>query len=128
MRAGFELALDPERGKYGSNRTRRYDQMRTYHERLFGGPRHGAPLLDRQLTWTAFVPAEARGLWRRMADRHVSSEGDEFGVRAAEGIIDAIYAVSMGRGMGADHLNRIPLWTSSHSPKIRSRSSSSTVC
>jgi hypothetical protein len=43
MLAGFGLALDPERGKYGSNRTRRYDQMLKYRERLFGGPRHAAP-------------------------------------------------------------------------------------
>jgi hypothetical protein len=26
LRAGFDLALDPVRGKYGSNRTRRYDR------------------------------------------------------------------------------------------------------
>ena len=92
--AGFALALDPERGKYGSNRTRRYDQMLKYRGRLFGGPRHVAPLLDRTLTWIAFVPAEARALWRRMADRHVSTNGEEFGVRAAEGIVDAIYSVA----------------------------------
>jgi len=94
MLAGFGLALDPERGKYGSNRTSRYDQMLKYRERLFGGPRHAAPLLDRRLTWIGFVPAEARALWRRMADRHVSTNGDEFGVRAAEGIVDAIYSVA----------------------------------
>lgn len=94
IRAGFDLALDPERGKYGSNRTRRYSQMIKYRERLFGGPRPRAPLLDRTVTWTAFVPAEARALWRRMADRHVSTEGGEFGVRAAEGIVDAIYSVA----------------------------------
>ena len=94
MLTGFALALDPERGKYGSNRTRRYDQMRKYRERLFGGPRHAAPLLERTLTWVAFVPAEARALWRRMDDRHVATKGDEFGVRAAEGIVDAIYSVA----------------------------------
>jgi hypothetical protein len=68
--------------------------MLKYRERLFGGPRHAAPLLDRTLTWITFVPAEARALWRRMADRHVSSKGEEFGVRAAEGIVDAIYSVA----------------------------------
>ena len=94
IRAGFDLALDTERGKYGSNRTRRYDQMLKYRERLFGGPRHAVPLLDAKLTWDAFVPAEARALWRRMADRHVSSKGRDFGVRAAEGVVDAIYSVS----------------------------------
>lgn len=90
IRAGFDLALDPERGKYGSNRTRRYDQMVKYRERLFGGRRQASPLLDRDLSWIAFVPAEARALWRRMADRHVASKGREFGVRAAEGVVDAI--------------------------------------
>jgi len=94
MLAGFALALDPERGKYGSNRTRRYDQMLKYRERLFGGPRHAAPLLERSLTWIAFVPAEGRALWRRIADRHLSTNGDEFGVRAAESIVDAIYSVA----------------------------------
>jgi hypothetical protein len=43
--------------------------MLEYQERLFGGPRHAVPLLDAKLTWDAFVPAEARALWRRMADR-----------------------------------------------------------
>jgi hypothetical protein len=94
IRAGFDVALDTERGKYGSNRTRRYDQMLEYQERLFGGPRHAVPLLDAKLTWDAFVPAEARALWRRMADRHVASKGAEFGVRAAEGVVDAIYSVA----------------------------------
>jgi hypothetical protein len=36
IRAGLDLALDTERGKYGSNRTRRYDHMLQYRERLFG--------------------------------------------------------------------------------------------
>ena len=94
IRAGFDLALDIERGKYGSNRTRRYDQMLKYRERLFGGLQHAVPLLDRKLTWDAFVPAEARALWRRMADRNVASKGHEFGVRAAEGVVDAIYSVA----------------------------------
>jgi hypothetical protein len=60
LRAGFDLALDPVRGKYGSNRTRRYDQMAKYCERLFGGKRHVTGLLDPSLAWTEFVPAEAR--------------------------------------------------------------------
>lgn len=68
--------------------------MRKYRERLFGSRRHAAPLLDAQLPWTALTPAEARALWRRMADRHLASNGEEFGVRAAEGVIDAIYSVS----------------------------------
>src|SRR5678815_3503930 len=29
-----------------------------------------------------------------MADRHVSTNGDEFGVRAGEGIVDAIFSVA----------------------------------
>jgi hypothetical protein len=68
--------------------------MANYRARLFGGPGNAAPLLDPRLTWSAFVPAEARALWRRMADRHVSSQGKEFGVRAAEGVVDAIYSVA----------------------------------
>jgi len=68
--------------------------MLKFRERLFGGPPHAAPLLDPQLQWSALVPAEARALWRRMADRHVSSDGEEFGVRAAEGLVDAVYSVA----------------------------------
>jgi hypothetical protein len=94
LRAGFDLALDPVRGKYGSIRTRRYDQMVKYRERLFGGKRHAMGLLDPSLAWTEFVPAEARALWRKMADRHAASRGAEFGVRAAEGMVDAIYSVA----------------------------------
>ena len=69
--------------------------MRKYRERLFGGPRHAAPLLERNLTWLAFVPAQARALWRRMADRHVATKGEEFGVRAGESIVDAINSVAI---------------------------------
>jgi hypothetical protein len=47
LRAGFDLALDPATGKYGSNRTRRYDQMVKYRARLFGLGRHAAPLICR---------------------------------------------------------------------------------
>jgi len=65
-----------------------------YCERLFGGKRHVTGLLDPSLAWTEFVPAEARALWRKMADRHAASRGAEFGVRAAEGMVDAIYSVA----------------------------------
>jgi len=65
-----------------------------YCERLFGGKRHVTGLLDPRLAWTEFVPAEARALWRKMADRHAASRGAEFGVRAAEGMVDAIYSVA----------------------------------
>jgi hypothetical protein len=61
LRAGFDLALDPERGKYGSTRTRRYEQMANYRARLFGGPRNAAPLLNPRLTWSAFVPGRRPG-------------------------------------------------------------------
>ena len=94
LRAGFDLALDPVRGKYGSIRTRRYDQMVKYRERLFGGNRQVTGLIDPSLPWTEFVPAEARALWRKLADRHAASRGAELGVRAAEGIVDAIYSVA----------------------------------
>ena len=68
--------------------------MLKYRDRLFGGRRQASPLLDRELSWVAFVPAEARALSRTMADRHVSSKGAEFGVRAAEDVVDAIYSVA----------------------------------
>src|SRR5688572_20489891 len=64
--------------------------MLKYRERLFGGPLHATPLLDAKLTCDPFVPPEARARWRRMADRHVASKDREFGVRAAERVVDAI--------------------------------------
>lgn len=94
LRAGFELVLDPTRSQYGSNRTRRYDQMVKYEGRLFGGPKCPRRLIDPDTTWVSFVPAEARALWRKLADLHLASGGTEFGVRAAEGIIDSIYSVA----------------------------------
>jgi hypothetical protein len=68
--------------------------MVKYCERLFGGRRHVTGLLEPSLAWTEFVPAEARALWRKMADRCAASRGAEFGVRAAEGMVDAIYSVA----------------------------------
>ncbi len=68
--------------------------MVKYRECMFGGKRHPTGLVNPSLTWTEFVPAEARALWRKMADRHVASRGKEFGVRAAEGTVDAIYSVA----------------------------------
>ena len=94
LRAGFDLALDPVKGKYGSQRTRRYDQIVKYGDRLFGSARHVVGLIDQDLTWSELVPAEARALWRKMADRHMATRGQEFGIRAAEGVIDALYSVA----------------------------------
>ena len=67
--------------------------MVKYRDRLFGGSRH-VGLIDPDLTWSEFVPAEARALWRKMADRHMATRGEEFGVRAAEGVIDSLYSVA----------------------------------
>ena len=94
LRAGFDLALDPVRGKYGSSRTRRFDQMVKYRARLFGLGRHAASLIDPSLRWTDLTPSDVRALWRKMADRFVVAGGREFGVRAAEGVIDALYSVA----------------------------------
>lgn len=94
LKAGFDLALDPERGKYGSIQTRRYNQMKKYRERRFGGRRNAVGLVDASMPWIDFTAAEARALWRRMADRHVASRGKKFGVDAAEGIVDSIYSVA----------------------------------
>jgi hypothetical protein len=72
LRAGFDLALDPVKGRHGSQRTRRYDQMMKYRDRLFGSARHVVVLIDPNLTWSDLVPSEARALWRKMADRRLA--------------------------------------------------------
>ena len=94
LKEGFDLALDAVTGKYASNRTRRYDQMVKYRMRLFGTRPGATPLIDPALTWIALEPKDVRALWRRLADRHVEARGKEYGVRAAEGIVDAIYSVA----------------------------------
>ena len=94
LREGFDLALDPIKGKYGSSRTRRYDQMRRYRARLFGLGQHATPLIEPSLRWTELTPSETRALWRKMSDRFVAARGTEFGVRAADGVIDALYSVA----------------------------------
>jgi hypothetical protein len=94
LKQGFHLALDAVTGKYASNRTRRYDQMVKYRTRIFGTRPGATPLIDPTLTWVALEPKDLRALWRRLADRHVEARGKEYGVRAAEGIVDAIYSVA----------------------------------
>jgi hypothetical protein len=91
---GFRLALDPARGKYPSTSTRRYEDMKKYEIRLFGTKPGYRRLIDPDLTWSGLQLRDIRGLWRAMADRYVQSEGDEFGIRIAEQVVDAIFSVA----------------------------------
>jgi len=91
---GFRLALDPTRGKYPSTDTRRYDEMIKYKARLFGEKPGRAPLIRPDLTWAGLQLRDVRSLWRTMADRYVASEGDEFGLRVTERLVDAIFSVA----------------------------------
>ena len=94
LHEGFDLALDPAQGKYASTRTRRYDDMLKYRRRLFEAEHGSTPLLEPSLCWDALEPKIIRSLWRTMADRNVLAGGKEFGVRAAEQIVDAVYSVA----------------------------------
>ncbi len=94
LREGFDLALDPAQGKYASTLTRRYDDVLKYRNRLFDSNGSAAPLLDPSLGWSALEPKDIRSLWRTMADRYTQTGGKEFGVRAAEQMVDAIYSVA----------------------------------
>ena len=94
LREGFDLALHPTEGKYPATSTRRYDQMLKYRERLFGAAGGAPPLIDPSLPWTALEAKHTRAMWRKMASRYLETEGREFGLRAAEGIIDALYSVA----------------------------------
>ena len=94
LREGFDVALHPTEGKYPATSARRYDQMLKYRERLFGAAGGGPPLIDPSLPWTALEAKHTRAMWRKMASRYLETEGREFGLRAAEGIIDALYSVA----------------------------------
>ena len=94
LREGFDIALHPTEGKYPATSTRRYDQMLKYRERLFGAADGAPPLIDPSLSWAALEAKHTRAMWRRMAARYLETEGREFGLRAAEGIIDALYSVA----------------------------------
>jgi hypothetical protein len=94
LREGFDVALQPTEGKYPATGTRRYDQMLKYRERLFGAAAGAPPLIDPSLPWTALEAKHTRAMWRTMAARYLETERQEFGPRAAEGIIDALYSVA----------------------------------
>jgi hypothetical protein len=94
LREGFALALDPSRGKYATTDTRHYEQIVSYEERLFGGKPGQKPLINPDLPWVGLQVRDVRGLWRAMADAYLRTEGREFGVRAAEQIIDSIFCVA----------------------------------
>jgi hypothetical protein len=94
LREGFALALDPDRGKYATTDTRHYDQIVKYEERLFGGRPGRRPLISPDLPWRALELRDIRVLWRAMADAYVRTEGKEFGVRAAEMMIDSLFSVA----------------------------------
>jgi hypothetical protein len=94
LREGFDLALHPTEGKYPATSTRRYDQMLKYRERLFGAAGGAPPLIDPSLPWTALEARHTRAMWRKMAARYLETQRREFGLRAAEGIIDALYSVA----------------------------------
>ena len=94
LREGFALALDPVRGKYATTDTRHYDQIVKYEERLFGGRPGLRPLIDPDLPWRGLELRDIRVLWRAMADAYVRTEGKEFGVRAAEMMIDSILSIA----------------------------------
>lgn len=94
LREGFALALDSARGKYASTDTRHYEQMRKYEQRLFGLKPGERPLINPLLTWRELQLREVRAMWRAMADAYLRTEAREFGVRAAEMIVDSLYSVA----------------------------------
>ena len=94
LKEGFDIALHPSEGKYSATNTRRYEQMLKYRERLLGAVGRPPPLIDPSLPWTSIEAKHVRAMWRRMAARYLETEGREFGLRAAEGIIDALYSVA----------------------------------
>lgn len=94
LREGFALALDPENGKYPATDTRHYDQMKKWRDRLLGGRPGMRPLIKPDLPWAALQLRDVRTLWRSMADAYLRTEGKEFGLRAAEMMVDSIYSVA----------------------------------
>ena len=50
--------------------------------------------MDPALPWEALEPEHVRAFWRRMAARYIETRGREFGMRAAEGVVDTLYGVA----------------------------------
>jgi hypothetical protein len=94
LRAGFALALAVPDGKYSSTKSRRYIEMLAMSKRLFGESGEERRLIDPELAWDAFDAQALRALRREMAKRYLASKGEQFGMRIAEVLIDAIYSVA----------------------------------
>lgn len=118
---GFEMALDPLKGKYADTTGLRYREMCGIRDLLFGlgnlritsedskavesdsptslrrgrslrRPLTDVALLEHDATWESWTPGAARALGRRLADLY--TEKGVGGVRRAEAIIDAVYTVA----------------------------------
>ena len=94
LRGGFALALAVPDGKYASTTSRRYLDMVAMSKRLFGESGGGPRLIDPETSWEAFDAQALRKLRREMAKRYLASNGDQYGMRIAEVLIDAIYTVA----------------------------------
>ena len=94
MRAGFNLALVPVTGKYATTTTRRYRDMQLFRDRLFGDAGDPGPLVDPRQPWEALTAGTAQTLWRTIANRHLASDRRDYGPRAAEQLVDALYTVA----------------------------------
>jgi hypothetical protein len=114
---GFELALDTKLGKYASDETRRYDDMVTYRDRLFGVPGGRKALIEPSLTWVELQVRHVRVLWRSLADAYRRSGGKRYGPRVAEQMVDAIYTVASW----LREEQRIPTNAALHPPGWRKR-------
>jgi hypothetical protein len=94
LREGFDIALDPQCGKYVALAGRRWREMLRFKRQLFRRTRTAAPLIDPQLRWTHLRLREIRLLWRTVAHRYAHSGHQDFGLRAAERLVEALYAVA----------------------------------
>jgi len=85
---GFRLVLDFETGKFPT-RTRRWEEVKRAAgklERILGGNR----------AWTEITPADARKVWRSLADaaKKVVTGDHVTGARQAEVTLDALYSTA----------------------------------
>jgi hypothetical protein len=90
---GYDLALDPNTGKYASSETRHFDQVAKRADRLLGRNGHVA-IIDPTLRWSAVRPSNVRGIWRTIADRYKESDGKRYGLAAAEDFVADFYAIA----------------------------------